>query len=144
MERVHATCVALDGKGVLLRGEPGSGKSDLALRLIDEGWDLVADDYTELEDDDGVLRAQPPATIQGLLEVRGVGIVRLDHATLAQVVAVFDLKPLSDIERLPDPATAKLAGLDVALYAIHGLDASAPAKVRLALKAQSESLFHQS
>lgn len=129
---------------MLLRGEPGSGKSDLALRLIDEGWDLVADDYTQLEDDDGVLRAQAPATIQGLLEVRGIGIVRLDSAALAQVVAVFDLKPLCDIERLPDPATTTLLGLDVPLYAIHGFDASAPAKVRIALKAQTEGLFHQS
>lgn len=144
MERVHATCVALDGKGVLLRGEPGSGKSDLALRLIDDGWDLVADDYTELEDDDGVLRAAPPATIQGLLEVRGIGIVRLDHATLAQVVAVFDLKPLCDIERLPEPKATALCGLDVPLYALHCHDASAPAKIRLALKAQTESLFHRS
>jgi len=66
MERVHATSVAKGGKAVLLRGKPGSGKSDLALRLIDDGWDLVADDYTELEDDDGVLRAQAPAAIQGL------------------------------------------------------------------------------
>ena len=129
---------------MLLRGEPGSGKSDLALRLIDEGWDWVADDYTELEDDDGVLRAGPPAAIQGLLEVRGVGIVRLDHATLAQVVAVFDLKALCDIERLPEPATVALCGLDAPLYALHGHDASAPAKIRLALKAQNESLFHQS
>jgi len=129
---------------VLLRGKPGSGKSDLALRLIDEGWDLVADDYTQLEDDDGVLRAQAPAAIQGLLEVRGVGIVRLDSAALAQVVAVFDLSPLSDIDRLPEPATTTLLGLDVPLYALHGLDASAPAKVRMALKAQTEGLFHQS
>lgn len=129
---------------MLLRGKPGSGKSDLALRLIDEGWDLVADDYTQLEDDDGVLRAQAPAAIQGLLEVRGVGIVRLDSAALAQVVAVFDLSPLSDIDRLPEPATTTLLGLDVPLYALHGLDASAPAKVRMALKAQTEGLFHQS
>ena len=144
MERVHATSVAKDGKAVLLRGKPGSGKSDLALRLIDDGWDLVADDYTELEDDDGVLRAQALATIQGLLEVRGVGIVRIDSAALAQVVAVFDLVELCDIERLPEPATTTLLGLDVPLYVPHGLDASAPAKVRMALKAQTEGLFHQS
>ena len=143
MERVHATCVALNGKGVLLRGAPGNGKSDLALRLIDEGWDLVADDYTELEADDGLLRASAPETIRGLLEVRGLGIVRLDCAALVEINAIFDLAPLSEIDRLPDPASATFEGLEVPRYAIHGFDASAPAKVRLALKAQAANLFHK-
>jgi len=142
MERIHATCVVIKGHGVLLRGEAGCGKSDLALRLIDTGAGLVADDYTELSTEDGQLFATVPQTIQGLLEVRGVGIVRLGCVPRVPVAAIFDLVALRDVERLPDPRTESIEGIDIACYAIHGFDASAPAKVRMALKAQTENLFH--
>lgn len=142
MERIHATCVVIKGKGVLLRGKPGSGKSDLALRLIDEGAGLVADDYTELSIEDGHLCARVPEAIQGLLEVRGVGIIRIGCIPRVPVVAIFDLVPLAEIERLPEPQKESLVGVDIARYCLHGFDASATAKVRLALKAQTENLFH--
>lgn len=144
MERVHATCVALKGQAVLLMGKPGSGKSDLALRLIDDGWDLVSDDYSELHLVDGRLCARAPDTIQGLLEVRGIGIVQLGCVPRAELAAVFDLVTLAEIERLPEPARKEFLGVEVPRYALHGFDASATAKVRMALKAQAESLFHPS
>jgi len=142
MERMHATTVALNGDAVLLRGDSGSGKSDLALRLIDDGWDLVADDYTELHEADGALCARAPENIQGMIEVRGIGIVRIGCVARARAVAIFDLVALSDIERLPDTTREALLGHAIPRYALHGFDASAPAKVRLALKAQAEALFH--
>ena len=142
MERIHATTVAFEGNAVLLRGASGSGKSDLALRLIDEGWDLVADDYTEIHEVEGALCARAPENIQGLIEVRGIGIVRLGCVPRARVAAVFDLLPLSDIERLPSTATETILGHAVPRFTLHGFDASAPAKVRLALKAHAEHLFH--
>ena len=142
MERIHATAVALEGNAVLLRGASGSGKSDLALRLIDDGWDLVSDDYTEILVDDGALYARAPENIQGLIEVRGIGIVRIGCTVRAQVKAVFDLLPLSEIERLPNPSSETFLGQPIARFCLHGLDASAPAKVRLALKAHAENLFH--
>jgi len=141
MERIHATCIALNGKGVLLQGKSGLGKSDLALRLIDEGWDLVADDYTELEAQDDVLYARSPEAIQGLLEVRGLGVMRLGCVPRVPIVAVFDLRALNDIERLPEPVTVTLQGLHVPLYSLYAFEPSAPAKVRLALKAQTQNLF---
>lgn len=144
MERIHATCVVIKGQGVLLRGEPGSGKSDLALRLIDEGAGLVADDYTELRTEDGKLCACVPDAIQGLLEVRGVGIVRIGCIPRVPVSAIFDLVALSEIERLPEPQKENFEGVDIPRYCLHGFDASASAKVRLALKAQAENLFHSS
>ncbi|MCW8915131.1 MAG: HPr kinase/phosphatase C-terminal domain-containing protein [Magnetovibrio sp.] len=142
MERIHATCIVIKGQGVLLRGAPGSGKSDLALRLIEDGAGLVADDYTELTSDGKTLNANAPKAIQGMLEVRGIGIVRMGCVPRAEVKALFDLVPLADIERLPDPQTETLLGIDIPLYQIHAFDASAPAKVRWALKAQQENLFH--
>lgn len=141
MERIHATCVVIKGHGVLLRGNPGSGKSDLALRLIDEGAGLVADDYTELSAEDGQLFARAPDSIQGLLEVRGVGIVQIGCVPHVPVAAIFDLVALADIERLPEPQSETLEGVSVARYCLHGFDASASAKIRMALKAQMENLF---
>lgn len=142
MERIHATTVALNGNAVLLRGASGSGKSDLALRLIDDGWDLVSDDYTELHGIDGVLYARAPENIQGLIEVRGIGIVRISCVAQARVIAAFNLKPLSEIERLPEPAFETWADCTVPSFALHGFDASAPAKVRMSLKAVAANLFH--
>ena len=75
---IHATCVAINHKAVLITGASGSGKSDLALRLIkDAGATLISDDQTSLHLINGHVLASPPDTIQGLLEVRVVGIVPL-------------------------------------------------------------------
>src|SRR5690349_5084103 len=76
----YGTCVAKDGAGVLLIGPPGSGKSDLALRLLYQGFQLIADDQVAIED--GI--AKPPAALAGLLEVRGLGIVRFAHMAEAR------------------------------------------------------------
>ncbi|MBL4747925.1 MAG: HPr kinase/phosphatase C-terminal domain-containing protein [Magnetovibrio sp.] len=141
MKCIHATCVALDGSAVLLRGDSGSGKSDLALRLIDESWDLVSDDYTELEAQGHELLAQAPKTINGLFEVRGLGLIHLQTINRVPVQAVFDLKPLVDVERLPEFTTETFEGLEVPRYTLYGLEASAPAKIRMALKAQTYNLF---
>src|SRR5438105_12471801 len=102
---VHATAVAIatasGPRAVLLRGASGSGKSDLALRLIDAGARLVADDQSELSRRGDTLVVRAPATITGLLEVRGIGIVRLDALAEAPVVLLVDLVPAETLERLP-------------------------------------------
>lgn len=130
---IHATCVAIEQRGVLITGASGSGKSDLALRLIDRGAVLVSDDYTALTVSDGKLRASPPTNIAGLLEIRHIGIVNLPYAIdvpIALVVAL-DEKP----ERMPDqPATLDILGLSVPYVALAGLETSAPIKAELALK----------
>lgn len=98
--QVHGSCAARAGVGVLLIGPPGSGKSDLLLRLLDRGFVLVADDRVEIED--GVVRA-PPA-LAGLLEIRGLGIVRLPHLGHARLALVARLAPGGTVARLPAPA----------------------------------------
>ena len=141
---VHATAVAIGGAAVLLRGPSGSGKSDLALRLIHEGATtggsgrggtlLIADDQVQLEVTDGRLMAFAPSQIAGLMEVRGIGIVRLETAGPMPVRLIVDLKPAAEIERLPPEGQSEtILGVAVARVEIDARAASAPLKVRLAL-----------
>ncbi len=123
--QIHASCVARDQAGVLLLGPPGSGKSDLALRLLELGFMLVADDRVEIEA--GI--ARPPAQLAGLLEVRGLGIVRLAHAAEAPLALAVRLG--APAERLPRPARDTELGLPV--IALDPAAPSAPARVALAL-----------
>ncbi len=133
MIRLHGTCIDIDGSGVLLRGASGSGKSDLALRLIDEGARLVADDQVEIEREGEHLAARPPATIAGMMEVRGLGLFRLGHIP-STVRLVIDLVPADTVERLPDPETVDLLGIAVPLVRLAPWESSVTAKVRLALR----------
>ena len=135
MVLVHATCVALEGRGVLLRGIPGAGKSDLALRLIEGGAQLVADDQVALTSSGETLLAAPPARIAGLLEVRGVGIVSLDFVPQCPVHLVVDLAPPESIERMPEATSVTLSGHRLRRAVLAPFEASTPAKVRLALAA---------
>ena len=135
MVLVHASCVALEGSGVLLRGAPGAGKSDLALRLIEDGARLVADDQVALTNSGGVLLAAPPARIAGLLEVRGIGIVSMDFVPRCPVRLVVDLVAPDAVERMPAAARVTLSGHRLPRIALAPFEASAPAKVRLALAA---------
>lgn len=96
----NVTCVAIAGRGLLLEGLPGSGKSSLALALIDRGAGLVGDDGVVLERRGAQLWAHPPPHIAGKLEIRGVGIIDLPaaSASLALVLSLED-----DATRLPEP-----------------------------------------
>jgi HPr kinase/phosphorylase len=135
MIRVHGTSVALGGAGVLLRGPSGCGKSDLALRLIDRGALLVADDQTELHRDGDDIRMTAPAVIAGQIEVRGLGIVRTPCAAAAPLRLVVDLVAPADVDRMPEARVCELLGREVPLIALAPFEASVDAKLRLALRA---------
>lgn len=132
---LHATAIAIDGRAVLLRGLSGSGKSDLALRLIDAGARLVADDQSELSRRGEEIIVRAPATIAGLLEVRGIGIVRLDALPEAPVALIVDLVKPDALERLPERQTERILGVALPLIGVAPFEASAAAKLRLALHA---------
>jgi HPr kinase/phosphorylase len=138
---LHGTCVAIDGRGILLRGPSGSGKSDLALRLMDCGAVLVADDQTRLERVDDALLASPPDTLAGLMEVRGLGLVRFSHLERVPLDLVIDLTPSSQVERLPEPNTLEFLGLMVRHMHLASLEASAAAKVRLAMRTGTRDIM---
>ncbi|WP_371821771.1 HPr kinase/phosphorylase [Skermanella sp. TT6] len=130
---IYGTCVALSGLGVLLRGPSGSGKSDLALRLIDGGARLVADDQIELTlDAAGRVMARAPKPLAGLLEVRGIGILPVDAVRASPVGLVVDLAADDRIERLPEVETCLLLDRPIRRVTLAPFHASTPAKVRLA------------
>lgn len=134
METIHGTAVILCGAGILLRGPSGSGKSDLALRLIDGGAALVADDRVVLSREGADIVAAAPDTIAGRLEVRGLGIVRLPAAGPAPLRLVADLVAPGDVERLPKARETVLLGVALPVLSLAPFEASAPAKIRLALR----------
>jgi HPr kinase/phosphorylase len=142
---IHASCVALRGKGVLLLGASGAGKSDLALRLVDEGASLVADDRCEVFVRGGKLCARAPASIAGLMELRGIGIVAMPYARTVAIALAVRLQTRAAI-RLPGAAFyAPPAGLKAAhavpLIVVNARHASAPARIRAALAAFSRKRF---
>lgn len=132
-ETVHASTVSINGHAVLISGRPGSGKSDLALRLIDRGAVLVSDDYTIVARSEGKLLASPPETIRGRIEVRGIGLVKMPHESAVPVALVIDID--EPVPRMPEPDTTRLlADIEVPTYALSAYEASAPIKVELLLK----------
>jgi serine kinase of HPr protein (carbohydrate metabolism regulator) len=135
MIRVHATCVDFGHAAVLLRGPSGAGKSDLAIRLIDRGALLVADDQVELEARRGELWARPPEALAGKIEARGLGIMELPHVAKARVRLVVDLAPKEAIARLPEPAVCELEGVRLPLVRLTAFEASAASKLRLLARA---------
>jgi serine kinase of HPr protein (carbohydrate metabolism regulator) len=134
MERIRGTCVAVDGRGVLLRGPSGGGKSDLALRLIDGGARLVSDDYTDIDNRQGRLFASAPPEIRGMLEVRGLGVLRVASELPVGLNVVIDLAATADTPRMPASHQLEILGVFVPIFKIAPFEASAAAKVRLAVR----------
>ena len=129
---IHAGCVAIGGRGVLIAGASGRGKSDLALRLIDRGALLVSDDYTMLTVAGDRLIGSAPATIAGRIEIRGVGIVELPTSREIPIALYVDLDATP--ERLPEPGRIELRGIALPSLALAALEASAPIKLEQALR----------
>jgi serine kinase of HPr protein (carbohydrate metabolism regulator) len=132
--QVHASCVAWNGTGLLLRGPSGAGKSDLALRLLERGAVLVADDRVDLRRAGSRVLATAPRALAGLIEVRGVGIVRRRHLAQAPVGLIVDLVAADAVERLPEPRREALLGMPVPRIALDPFAGSTPAKIMIALE----------
>jgi len=131
-DRLHATTVAIDGMAVLIAGVSGSGKSDLALRLIDRGAILVSDDQTLVARAGATLLARAPMTIAGRIEVRGIGLLAMPYVEDVPVALLVRVD--GAIERMPERSVRNIAGIDVREVAIAPFEASAPIKVELALR----------
>ena len=131
-EMFHATTVARDGRAVMITGPSGSGKSDLALRLFDHGFQLVSDDQTIVARDGDRLLASAPPNIAGKIEIRGLGIVDMEAIDEVPVALVVELA--SEIHRMPDDSRERtILGVSIPLVSIDAMTASAASKVALAL-----------
>jgi HPr kinase/phosphorylase len=137
--RVHGTAVAIGEDAILVRGPSGAGKSDLALRLIDGGARLVADDQVELQRAAKHVLVRSPTAIAGLLEVRGIGIVHVEPLVEAPLALLVDLVSPEEVERLPEPSLEQVLGLAIRLITIAPFEASAAAKIRIAVRELSAS-----
>ena len=146
MTSIHASCVAVGSHGILIRGASGSGKSTLCLQLIDgEGYGLgrktlrarlVADDQVELFPRKGKLVARPPASLAGLIEIRGAGILATTYKKSVILKLVVDLLPPTQVERLPDQSDqqTEIEGVKLARIAIAIGNPAVTAIVRSALQ----------
>jgi hypothetical protein len=157
---IHASCVLLAdaGKsfgappdtGILILGESGSGKSDLVLRLIEQGAQLVADDRTDLFTENGTLMARAPASLAGLIEARGVGIVALPFAAQARVALAVELVERGQVPRMPGrdfynpPSELGLMdSIRPPLIRLCAWESSVTAKISLAAAAFAKALFRE-
>lgn len=131
-ETLHASCVAKAGRAILILGRSGAGKSDLALRLIDRGAELVSDDYTIVRRAEGRLVASAPDNLAGKIEVRGIGIIEI--GAVRDVPLAIGIRLDTEIVRMPEQREQMLiAGLRLPVVAVNGLEASAAVKVEVAL-----------
>lgn len=126
---IHASCVELSGKGLLLLGNAGAGKSSFALSLINRGFTLVGDDQVCIFPDDGKLRAQPAESLKGLLEVRGIGILQMLYSSSCTIEYLIDLVPGFCAERLPDQKTMMIYNAPLRTLQINPMDPRAIEKI---------------
>ena len=136
METVWGTCVAMDGRAVLFRGPSGSGKSDLALRVVKAGGKLISDDRTRLIREQDQILATSTDRHVGQIEVRGVGIVTVEHQQRAPLALVIDMMPPDQVERYPDPRHCTYLEIDVPPSWPLPFEVSAVVKVEAALFGQ--------
>ena len=139
MENIHATAVDIEGYGILIIGSSGAGKSDVALRLIEnKGAILVADDRVDLKAENGRLVASAPKNIEGLLEVRGVGIVKTAYKAQTTVELVVKATPKEDVERYPKETFFENQNVRVPSVLLDLFEPSAADKIVVKLKAVLE------
>lgn len=130
----HASCVELHGKGILILGASGSGKSDLALRLIDEGAVLISDDYVELSEDSEKIVARTAPNIAGMIEVRGVGLENVEYKEQSILALALELTERAQIERMPEIDYFEYGKSKIPLYKFDPFALSAIPKIKLLLK----------
>ena len=134
MDLFHGTAVLYRGFGILIRGPSGSGKSDLALRLIDDGADLIADDQVIIKSVGEILQLSSPDKISGLIEVRGVGVVRIKYVSSIPLGLIVDINPRKKLKRMPITKKELIGNISIPVITINAFESSAVAKIKVFLQ----------
>ena len=131
MDLFHGTAVLYRGFGILIRGPSGSGKSDLALRLIDDGADLIADDQVIIKSVGEILQLSSPDKISGLIEIRGVGVVRIKYVSGVPLGLILDINPRKKLKRMPIIKKELIGSISIPVISIDAFESSAVAKIKI-------------
>ena len=139
LKRIHSTSVVIDDNGVLILGDSGSGKSDLALRLIDSGATLISDDISICRKNSNNIYLYCPPEIKGLLEVREIGIITVPFVERIKLRLVVNLQSKNN-ERFPKDNYFRILGIKIPLINIEGKNSSAVAKIKVKLNEIRETI----
>ena len=139
LKRIHSTSVVIDDNGVLILGDSGSGKSDLALRLIDNGATLISDDISICRKNSNNIYLYCPPEIKGLLEVREIGIITVPFVERIKLRLVVNLKSKNN-ERFPKDNSFRILGIKIPIISIEGKNSSAVAKIKVKLNEIRETI----
>ncbi len=139
LKRIHSTSVVIDDNGVLILGDSGSGKSDLALRLIDSGATLISDDISICRKNSNNIYLYCPPEIKGLLEVREIGIITVPFVERIKLRLVVNLKSNNN-ERFPKDSSFRILGIKIPTINIEGKNSSAVAKIKVKLNEIRETI----
>ena len=142
-KQLHATCISVNNRGILIKGPSGSGKSDLALRLINDGGHLIADDRVIIKQQNTLLLASPPNSLSGLIEVRGIGIVKLHFQKSCAISLVISLVTPEKLSRLPKKQHIKIFGIKLPMIHLAAFETSTVTKVHLALSIENGDIIRQ-
>lgn len=140
---IHATCISVAGRGVLLLGPSRSGKSDLAYRMMcgAEAAKLVCDDQTLVTVEDGKLTAHGPENLRGLIELRGLGLLTVPYMTVSQLHLAVRLVARDDVPRIAELAHFSLYGVDLPQISLHAFDAACGLKLSVAVRTLPDQGF---
>lgn len=139
LKRMHSSSVVIDDNGVLILGDSGSGKSDLALRLIDNGATLISDDISICRKNSNNIYLYCPPEIKGLLEVREIGIITVPFVERIKLRLVVNLRSKNN-ERFPKDNSFRILGIKIPLISIEGKNSSAVAKIKVKLNEIRETI----
>ena len=133
MDQFYATAITYCGFGILIRGPSGSGKSDLALRLIDDGADLIADDQVAIRALEQKLYLSPLDNTPGLIEVRGIGVMKIKYVRDIKLCLVIDLDPSDEIQRIPEIKEELIKSIPVPVINMDAFEHSVLVKIKIIL-----------
>lgn len=141
---LHGNCLWVNETGVLILGDAASGKTELALTMINSGrGTLVADDQVIIEREHKILMARPPEGLQGLMQIHGIGIVNFDNIVPVPLHLIIELVPHTDVPLIPEKSEKEIQGLSLPLLKLAGHEASSADKLWLATNLlKKEMLFN--